>query len=347
MPLYFRQDFSADKQRMGEFGEDLGSLLGAGVSKFKEDVGGLGKLGAAWRKYKEGEHPVDTIPMSFKDWKKSDKGLAAKAKIKDDRVLSRDKAFKERIAGKDWGAGVQEAYTQSIMDRGLAAEDTQPGAFRNWMKGEEGKKFKKQAKQDARVARRGERFVGRLSDKDWYDDARMTFDTQGGHFGDTSDAGFKRWMGTPGGEQAMEAAKSAVEADRRLPQEIAAARAMAVNKQWDAAQAGKPQPSAYQGNIGMQLGTGVSMPSDPTPVGMWDDYEAQGTITLPPITRDPSVPDLSIDPDLIGPSVPWVPTMPTRPQTPITEEWAWDEWNEPVKKPGLLGRVFGGFKRGG
>jgi hypothetical protein len=39
--------------------------------------------------------------------------------------------------------------------------------------------------------------------------------------------------------------------------------------------------------------------------------------------------------------------MPTRPETPITEEWAWDEWNEPVKKPGLLGRVFGGFKRGG
>ena len=141
MPLYFRQDFTEDKQRMGEFGEDLGSLFGEGVSKFKKDVGGLGKLGEAWRKYKGGTFDENELPMSFKDWKKSDEGLAAKAKIKDDRALARDKAFKERIAGKDWGAGAQEAYTQSIADRGLAVEDVQPGAFRNWMKSEEGKKF--------------------------------------------------------------------------------------------------------------------------------------------------------------------------------------------------------------
>ena len=200
LPFYYMQDFSADKQRMGEFGEDLGSLLGEGVNKFRTDVGGLGKLGAAWRKYKEGEFPVNQSAMSFKDWKKSDEGLAAKAKIKDDRALARDKAFKERITGKDWGADAQDAWQESIMDRGLAVEDVQPGAFRNWMKSEEGKKFKKQAKQDARVARRGERFVGRLSDKDWYEDARMTFDEQGGHFGDTSDAGFKDWLKTGEGK---------------------------------------------------------------------------------------------------------------------------------------------------
>tara|TARA_Y100001938_G_scaffold132824_1_gene191483 strand:+ start:865 stop:2127 length:1263 start_codon:yes stop_codon:yes gene_type:complete len=386
-----------------ELGQNLGTVGKAGAEAWKK-FGGFGKLAKEWRDYKKSGINPETgkawdpdkgeAPMSFKDWKKSDEGLSAKTKIKDDRALAKDKAFKERIAGKDWGVGAEKAFQESMMDENLplntAFTGTKPGAFKNWMKSEEGKKFKKQAKQDARVARRGERFVGRQSGKDWYDDARMTFDTQGGHFGDTSDAGFKRWMGTPAGEQAMEAAKSAVEADRRLPQEIAAARryhnlrnkAIAGSQQWDEAQAEENKPqhdwSTTEGNIaaanllgggGMQLGTRVDMPSDPAPENMWDDYEAKGTVTLPPINYiDPP------DPNLYGPPLPTPPgydVLPTKPETPITEEWAVDEeyqapysedkirmmqdydidelnqMNTSPQRQGLLGRFFGGFKRGG
>ena len=150
MPLYFRQDFTEDKQRMGEFGEDLGSLLGEGVNKFRTDVGGLGKLGEAWRKYKTSDINPATgkawnpdnaeSPMSFKDWKKSNLGGAAKTKIKDDRALQRDERWRERTSGKGWA---DEAYTNFLAEsKDKPGSPLETGAFRNWLKSDEGQSYK-------------------------------------------------------------------------------------------------------------------------------------------------------------------------------------------------------------
>ena len=108
---YYNQGESTDpnawmKESASDLGEIFGTSLAQGRQKIRE-IGGLGPLGKAWRKYKNSAIDpvtekawVNKVPMGWKQFKKSSYGQAHKEKIKYDRTQRREAAAANRDA---WG----------------------------------------------------------------------------------------------------------------------------------------------------------------------------------------------------------------------------------------------------
>ena len=166
----------AQQQSYSDLGEDLGTALGAGQEHFREKVGSLGPLGEAWRNYRKTDMPAGKIHMDFKEWKASEEGLGAQdkrlmgtkwgdrgahetfMKEKHPKAAEYNKKYEELIASGMGPDDAKSALSQLQIDTGGAPE---AGAFTNWLKGDEGKKFKKTWRDDQRADRQDERQVRR------------------------------------------------------------------------------------------------------------------------------------------------------------------------------------------
>jgi hypothetical protein len=126
-PGYYNQGTPTDPYAaMDKSARDLGEMFGTSLAEGRQrirEIGGLGPLGKAWRKYKKspidpvsGKPWVDKVPMNWKQFKKSSYGQAHKEKIKYDRVQRRKAAAAKRDAWGEKVAGNITGFPEKVKE---------------------------------------------------------------------------------------------------------------------------------------------------------------------------------------------------------------------------------------
>jgi hypothetical protein len=207
-------------QSFSDIGHDLGTAVGYGVQQYRQKRGGEGPLAKAWRNYK-GETRKEGVPtLSFEKWKEDDLGKAAKDKLKqgkkwgaalhedflaenplkdaykEEDILAKMTALKgTRNFGTLDDKRLRELAIKELKKAGKEPEKQvhKAGAFTNWLKSDEGKRYKKTWRGEQKELRVGKRF----EDKSWEPEARAAYReslAQGGTPSLGTNVGFRKWL---------------------------------------------------------------------------------------------------------------------------------------------------------